>query len=963
MQKKLSGIIILLVIIWSNVSAQEPIHYSTADGLPSNIIYDCVQDKKGYMWFATDAGVARFDGAKFETFTTDDGLSDKEVYHLNIDQNGKVWFFSLAASPVYFDGIKFIKDEKTIIKKIYLQSGINTTLSDKCNLWLTTAWDFYKIQKNNFKIYKERFASKRNTLYVIHESIDTITFLGADYYTRYIGGRELFREQTPYIFSDKYFNFIDFDNKNAFAYSEDTLASLIITLDNKLQQQNAVKISGVISSIVFKNDLFFIGTMQDGIKVYNKQFEHQKEFDYLKELKKYKINKLYFDKENNLWIATNQGVLLVGSIKNEHFTMNVINNKTEVLLVKEDERKKYIISAGYGGEIIVYDNINKKRVKQINPTIFKDEETKQLLMDSIGNIYWTLKNYLFISHINSVRVEKINLSCGAIKNIEKVNNKLLVSSSAGLYLFDCENKKNKLILDNERVVCAHQVENRYYYGTYKGLYVIDSSNKKTTINDKIGRIIAIIEDKTKAIWIITATNGVFSLDKKNSSLNNVKGLVSKSCKSASIDENGILWITTVNGISKIILNDNLKKIIIQNLDRQNGILSDQVHTALSLKDKLYIATNRGLFSVYKNFYDSLRLPIYYNKCIINGKSMKINKTLILKYNETFSINFSCVAYGDFRNFITYEYRLIGLNDNWIPISSNQIQLNNLSPGNYILQVIAVLNGKQIFNRNNINLPIKITPIYWQTIWFKIITILFFLLLVITIFLLIYNRKKRVLEKEYDIKRKFALLELQFIKSQLNPHFIYNTLNSIQNFINKSDKLNANLYLSDFADLMRKTLHFSSIDVVPLREEIAYLEGYIHLERLRFQNRFTYIIKVEDGIDIDNTNIITMMLQPFVENAIIHGLSASIIENPELSITFFLDKNYLCCKVQDNGIGRAAANKSEKIHSSMSSDIINNRINVMKKNMLYNIELSIIDEYDTTSNKPIGTTVLFKFLNI
>ena len=206
------------------------------------------------------------------------------------------------------------------------------------------------------------------------------------------------------------------------------------------------------------------------------------------------------------------------------------------------------------------------------------------------------------------------------------------------------------------------------------------------------------------------------------------------------------------------------------------------------------------------------------------------------------------------------------------------------------------------------------------------------------------------------------LEQQQYRAQMNPHFIFNCLNSIQHYIVHNDVIAANKYLSEFASLMRKTLENNQLQTIELQHEISYLKSYLTLEQMRFENKFTYEINCDENLHTSDIQILPMIIQPFVENAIVHGL-CYLEKDGKLVITFEKQHNYLVCTIEDNGIGRTASQSLKKqkniTHTSKGMDLIQKRLALVSTISKRKFDAEIIDKIDS-EGKATGTLVILKF---
>ncbi|REG87396.1 tetratricopeptide repeat-containing sensor histidine kinase [Winogradskyella sediminis] len=225
-----------------------------------------------------------------------------------------------------------------------------------------------------------------------------------------------------------------------------------------------------------------------------------------------------------------------------------------------------------------------------------------------------------------------------------------------------------------------------------------------------------------------------------------------------------------------------------------------------------------------------------------------------------------------------------------------------------------------------------------------------LLIATLIGFVLYRRKQEAVSKskEAEFNAKVSDTELKALRSQMNPHFIFNSLNSIGDYILKNDTQSASNYLSKFAKLMRLTLENSEKKEILLSDDIALLKTYMDIERKRFNDKFEYTIEVAKDLDADNILVPPMILQPFIENSIIHGLSQK--DTPGLlKISFKMENNMLICSVDDNGIGRkkSISNNTNDDNKSMGMAITKNRIEIINKLKNTNGRVAITDKSEGT----------------
>ncbi|WP_170117742.1 sensor histidine kinase [Chitinophaga ginsengisoli] len=328
----------------------------------------------------------------------------------------------------------------------------------------------------------------------------------------------------------------------------------------------------------------------------------------------------------------------------------------------------------------------------------------------------------------------------------------------------------------------------------------------------------------------------------------------------------------------------------------------------------------------------------------------------LSHRQNFiSIEFKSLQYH--HESVGYLYQMEGVDEEWVKAEGLLIaRYTNLPPGSYLFKVRSV-NPAGTFSTGITTLTINILPAFWQTAWFRILCAFLTIVLIYIYFKLRVNAVKKEARRRAVIQQQIAQLEMKALRAQMNPHFIFNALNSIQTFMMKRETEQALSYLSRFARLIRNVLDNSQLNSIPISKELKMLENYLELEKLRFGDQFSYNITVDDALDPDFTDIPTMILQPFVENAIWHGLLHKKGDG-RLSITFEQREGSLLCVIEDNGIGRekaAAQRQQGNEHHSRGLQITRDRLALYNRRFNLDATFDIEDLYDE-AGQPSGTRV-------
>lgn len=372
---------------------------------------------------------------------------------------------------------------------------------------------------------------------------------------------------------------------------------------------------------------------------------------------------------------------------------------------------------------------------------------------------------------------------------------------------------------------------------------------------------------------------------------------------------------------------------------------------------LILGTNKGLLRLPSQMTKNIIYPnIEISSVFVNQLPIREgNRLLNLNYYENnidIEFNTACLkARGNFK----YKYRLIGLDSNWHYNLgfNNRLQYASLPAGEFVFEIKAV-NEDGLESLKTEQIKFIINRPFWQRWWFYLLMVLSGSSIVAVLFLI----RIRFINRRAELRNKVTASQLTALKSQMNPHFLFNTLNSLQDLILKHDIKNSNYYLNKFSLLMREILDISGKDEIALAREIKLLDTYLELEKLRFGDEFIFTIKVDEEIDVDHLQLPPMIIQPFIENALKHGLLHKKGDK-NLGITFSLKDDILICEIIDNGVGRK---RSEEIkarnahtHQSFATQATENRMDLLNSFNDKKYSFIIVDLYE--DEKSLGTKVI------
>ena len=905
--KKIYFISIFLFVGLLVAEAQNPFitNYTIADGLPSNEILCAYQDRNGFMWFGTKAGVVRFDGNNFLQFTKEDGLSSAPVLRMKEDFEGRLWFFNWDGSLNYHFN-----------NKIY--SNKNAPFLDelKTNFYFI---DFFQDKDSTLYFYNpqsEIFVVKNNEL------ID---------YNRYIYDKKKFNVRLSYLnkTSDNKFvlwsaaGVFQFENMDGVlqqipqeslpskVYKKSDTESIEINQhgyinlfrDTKIIRKNILKLeTRLINSIVIdKNNYIWISTFDEGIYCY-------KDDSMVLHLPIRKAQNLILDNENNLWTVSNiNGIFKINLdiLKYKFIGNSVFEGKGITDLAPSNQEGVW----GTNGEALFYI-CNKKRFSKkiiIGGNIFDNIyqlKNNSVILSGIG-INMVIINDVVVDNekkkINFKSYRKLGLRGGtriAIDSSEKllyspINDQLLkinlnnfssriVKFKRGQIKNVFFNKKNELIVNADKnYIYADSIYLAKLYQRFNGQVI--SAN---LVIDKENEIINI---RGGDIFLLHQSD-YYNLTE------NFKSQIDYQIKNIISDGTTLFFFTTktVYFISDFLNIINGAPIKLSRLNIELNTIND----IYCQNNTLFIASEDGLTFIPVNecVNTKVKLPkSYFCNVLLDDKKYDFHsKTVEFKSDKRLSIEFSSLNYSSIPS--NYSYMLEGVDENWINGSETKVVYLNLTPGEYTFKLRSRRNREEYSAA--IELPIIVNPTLIQR---PITKLIFLLLLIFVVFLIIRGfYRQKIKKKETD--HLLTTLEHKALQSMMNPHFIFNALGSIQGYLLQNRSVEAGTYLSQFARLIRQNMNSLKSNSICIDDEIDRLRNYIELEKLRMNDKFNFSIEVDEDLDSYDIYIPSMVIQPFVENAIWHGIS-TVQKDGLIKVIFnYVDEKSIEVLVEDNGVG-------------------------------------------------------------
>ncbi len=932
------------------------------DGLPSNHIYRICQDKKGLIWIATPNGVSAFDGIDFKNFTVEDGLCDKDILQTFADSQGRVWFSGFNGLLCFFKDGKFYNNKNTpwlprslsgrYFKHIVETKDKEILFTDGLSLFKLNPSDEIEEIKKEHPIAWCYFGRNEEIIYPDKTEISFMGEAGA------WGLKEDGWYQYNFRTSQTNFMFPTYDEgKNTWAH---------IFYDEKIEGYWISSAQGLVLWIANKR----------GIK-YSKILDFHALLDFR-------------DRAGNYWIATNKGVYFLKA--------ELLKTNFHELPPLSDGNTIRSITADDAGNIWLGFSDGLLAKSKNNSFIFFEDKYAPNSNCHLKDITRASNGWLLISNdCGLVVIKKPKQTNGKDLNILRKFNKtgLGYFENNQFYLLNHTSSKSAIVLNNGQIYLGDfrgivKPENTSNKITYEKIFnervhLLRAGKKTIWANSNQGLIkceqdscfaqnfdepklkerlidIEVIDDDF--VWVATISSGIFCVYKnKIYNISRKDGLASQSCNSISVQGDSVIWMGSPPGLHRIkyTIKDEILKIDkIELYGKNHGLQSKNIDKVYASKNSVWVTSGKGLLNfTEKNLGKDQNPPCpYISNISIQNKDTIIHENYNLPHNK----NSISIAYRDacFKS-TQYEYQLKGLDNNWIPTTQSQVNFSYLSPGSYSF-FLRAQNGEVVWSEKKQMTAFYIRPALWQRWWFWPAIAL---LIGLGIAWLVYLRFKRR-EQRTTLLREIEDYKHKALSAQINPHFMFNALNSIQSYILKNDKKNANKYLSNFAKLMRLTLDNSLETQISLAQELEALELYMSLEAIRFSKKFEYEIQVAPEIDTTKTKIPSLLIQPFVENAIWHGIMHKAESNGKIWIRIKREGEMLQCEVEDNGIGRKKAAEIKKSshrlkHKSAGMSITEKRLQLLNSLKKFKYNYQITDLYK--DGQPSGTKINFSIPHI
>lgn len=938
-------------------------HFDVADGIPSTQVYQIMQDGDGYLWFATDRGVCRYDGYRFETFTRKDGLTDEVVFGFHPAEDGSMWFYTFNGGLCYYrNGSIRVPAFNSALKDTLTSLGspiiVSLNIDSHNNIWIgCDSEDLLMIgPEGNIRMPYADDSKYQAAKLVEIESNRKQNLVGT-------GARNSRRLSGISVISRK-----DSFSRTVSLAPHQPLPGTHSCFRAKFHRIDEHTLIYAYGSTLFK--------LVDDRLVQHVQLGDDHCTEYA----------LLLDQSGDLWAGTLNGVL---RFRNADLSTrpDVFLENQPISSVWQDHEGGYWFSSLKDG--LFY--LPHLHIRSVSKAQLGDSKIVQILSTPFGVYAASMEQSLFIfPQGRDDRITKIPMLCSYnifgsltswgdyvmtrrdrrnyLKDTTLITNPpfrnfpfAFRNDHRSDYLWSISSGRFRLIstrrdsvvasfdFDEGRIYCATATPDLsgIWIGTSSNLYACKEGVTEA-LGDRFNEFHGRISDLDMIgnhLLVTTRGSGMLKYNFKDQTVVKLEGVPNEYCNSCYVDEQGVAWVASFSGLTRIdgITSDHP---VYHHFSTHDGLISNEVYGVTSFGDQIWTATGKGVNWWQRDWLPKGReVQVRVNRFLVNNEEVEQSARGRFSSNRN-NVQFSFSSIS-FRRPMEYEYRLKGLHANWIATTQPTAIYSALKPGDYIFE-LRPADDPQV----HVALPFSIAVPFWKNPLFLACLAL---LTTLGIVLALRLRYQTIL-KENKLYSLFLRAEQKALRAQVNPHFLFNVFNSIQELLIKEDYPSARKYMTRFSLLMRKVLQHSRQEDVLLTDEIELLDLYLHLEKLRFGSALDFRINLHPDLNPDATLLPALFLQPYVENAIKHGIRSRTDGKGVLLISFTPENHRIRVRIEDNGKGYDG-NTGLTTKNSYGMKINGERIELFNKEDLLDIRIAVLQP----ENKEYPGTVVELFL--
>lgn len=948
-------------------------HIGVEEGAISDAYYGMTADKRGYIWLAGESGISVYNGRTFtaKIYSRSSGSFMRTTLDIAIDNNGYSWgstldgrIYCVRGDSVFFppcsDSLSsFLLNGKKLINQI--------GFDEENNLWIGNAFSLVKSNASSGYTSLDRVSgindTVTNVIRVLKKGVTVMSRNRLDMPDNAERSRRINSDKS-YIISTQVF----FRNGKSRLFclkrspahrpiptGESTeledgsvLFSIGTTLfhvyaDGRMNEYEFPQIISFVGQDRLNN--IWVGTMEGVYRYRNGKLGSAPEI-YLSDMM---VTGVLLDHEYGVWVSSGaNGIYYCPNIYHTYYQESTLAHNGYCRTLFNDNGSIYGFSNKNG--IMIVDSTDRMRIV---PGSLK-YEMFGFIDDDKRKYVWGTRLYTCDKDFgNAKRIANYNIVAGC----KATDDTFYFLSYADLY----REEKDSLIpvcsIPRGRgTAMAVGNDGRIWVGSIVGLYELvgDSLFDRSIIpdlKDTITRVKKLYVDTKGNLYAACLNKGLYILH-RNSWHRMDTTIVPEfnSFNTAFVDENDFIWTSNSHNVFRFKYDfDNRKIFDLLQYNWSSGLNSSYIMGLCAVRNKIFCATNQGISVIDcdPKSYNSVPPPVFISRVELNGKILPGQIEHDLNYNQNNLRFFIDVLNYQAQGKPRFKYKLVGFEDEFQTTGEASVYYSNLNPGEYELQVIGISNNN--VESKPLLLHFTILRPSWSTWWFITLEVIVCIGLIALIVRYFIRRVKAREEERTKINIQLASYQMTALRSQMNPHFTFNAINSIQRFVLRNERETAYDYLSKFSRLIRQVLDNSKEEMISIQNELDTLRLYLEMERLRFEHEFSFETEIDSSIPLSDTYIPCMLVQPFVENAIWHGIMPLADSRKGIIKLQFLRKgiSLLIC-VEDNGVGRKARREGSKTHQSMGINIAKKRLHLYdmrsKKNLSFISYVDLKDEH-------------------
>ncbi len=916
--------------------------------LPCNEIFDLYEDQEGYLWLGTEIGLYRYDGKSFQSMRNGTLSGRPVVGTTEVGRRKFAFSFNSHVFEILGDSLHVLPVGKEILPHSYPM-----LMEYNQHLYMAGPKGIYKMDS------LDRWSPVYTRDSALVQACHNLVLFGEKLY--WTIGSELWQydgekaKRIPAKFpkladSSLSYYHININNYGTFVVNVFDGQMYKLQGDRWEQIRNPALLKAMQGRKLTKlscieNNLFILTF--NGMICYNLETGKVRTF-----YNGMPCTDLIRDREHTTWVSTlGYGLLQIPELRFEtFFSRNVAAGQDQINRVEASAYGVYY--TGLSGDIGLVSGPNEA-VQYIRTPSASDITCLSSTVD--GKVVIALNNFIY--RLKGTELSLLQGPTPPIKDFIKTpDGTIYFAASSGLYINPKGTVDGAYRLHENwfRVLSYNAEQNTLWAGSVSGLFQI--KNGQVVDSFLFGQMINAVAwmPSTRHLYVVSRNNVLHKISENKLELVDLNHNDETQIYNLSVNGD-YLYMATSQGLELY----NTRSGEINRFRIQDGLASNMVYDLCLYENRIWLATSKGLQVLPLYPQKKRTKPVFYlHELKVQEESVNPKTLVQLNKGEEIQVNLDILSFASMGEF-HIEYSLD--KKNWEKVNIGQTNFNTriLQTGD---QSMYIRVKDYIGNESEcLEVRLKVIPPFWETPAFYAVLISGSMVLV-TLFFFVYlqnvKRKQRNALEKARLKADVIESQLTALKAQMNPHFIFNSLNSIYELIILSDPKEAASYLNKFASLLRKVLENSEKESLSLLEECEWLGLYLELEKLRFGTDFSYQIDISEVQDPYDIMMPTMLLQPFVENAVKHGLlhKEGI---KRLDIEFKEEMDVLYCTVRDNGVGREAAERFKmqrrKSHKSFATQAIHKRVEMLNSSNRFHIQVEIRDLH-FPDDSPAGTEV-------